>query len=72
VAWGDRDHVLLPRQADIAKRRLPKAVHLALPGCGHVPMGDNPELIAEVILRGTIGADTGADAVSAKKPAATA
>lgn len=74
VAWGDRDHVLLPRQAGIAKRRLPKAVHIALPGCGHVPMGDNPELIAEVILRGTVAADTaaGSDAASAKKPAATA
>lgn len=53
VAWGERDRVLLPRQADIARRRLPKAVHISLPGCGHVPMGDNPELISEVILRGS-------------------
>ncbi|HYJ69495.1 MAG TPA: alpha/beta fold hydrolase [Nocardioidaceae bacterium] len=51
IAWGDRDRVLFPRQADIARRRLPNAVHISLPGCGHVPMGDNPELIAEVILR---------------------
>ena len=73
VAWGERDHVLLPRQAGIAKRRLPKAVHIALPGCGHVPMGDNPELIAEVILRGTVEADTATDTgASARKPAATA
>lgn len=53
IAWGDRDHVLFPRQADIARRRLPEATHVSLPGCGHVPMGDNPELIAEVILRGS-------------------
>ena len=65
--------MLLPRQAGIAKRRLPKAVHIALPGCGHVPMGDNPELIAEVILRGTVEADTATDTgASARKPAATA
>jgi pimeloyl-ACP methyl ester carboxylesterase len=70
VAWGDRDRVLLPRQAEIARRRLPKAVHIALPGCGHVPMGDNPELVAEVILRGMVGA--GSDTADASKPAATA
>jgi pimeloyl-ACP methyl ester carboxylesterase len=60
IAWGDRDRVLLPRQADIARRRLPKAVHISLPGCGHVPMGDNPELIAEVILRGSAAAESDA------------
>jgi pimeloyl-ACP methyl ester carboxylesterase len=70
IAWGERDHVLLPRQAAVARRRLPKAEHIALPGCGHVPMGDNPELIAEVILRGTVGVETGA--ARASKPAATA
>lgn len=53
IAWGDRDRVLLPRQADIARRRLPGAVHVSLPGCGHVPMGDDPELVAELILLGT-------------------
>lgn len=60
VAWGERDRVLLPRQADIARRRLPEAVHILLPGCGHVPMGDNPELIAEVILRGSTEAASNA------------
>jgi pimeloyl-ACP methyl ester carboxylesterase len=70
VAWGDRDRVLLPREAVIARRRLPNAVHIALPGCGHVPMGDNPELVAEVILRGTVTAD--GDSADASKPTATA
>jgi pimeloyl-ACP methyl ester carboxylesterase len=60
IAWGKRDRVLLPRQADIARRRLPKAVHISLPGCGHVPMGDNPELIAEVILRGRAAVESDA------------
>lgn len=53
IAWGERDRVLLPRQADLARRRLPRAVHISLPGCGHVPMGDDPELIGEAILRGS-------------------
>jgi pimeloyl-ACP methyl ester carboxylesterase len=60
IAWGQRDRVLLPREADIARRRLPKAVHISLPGCGHVPMGDNPELIAEVILRGSAAVESDA------------
>jgi pimeloyl-ACP methyl ester carboxylesterase len=60
IAWGARDRVLLPRQADIARRRLPKAVHISLPGCGHVPMGDDPELIAEVILRGSAAVESDA------------
>jgi pimeloyl-ACP methyl ester carboxylesterase len=64
IAWGERDHVLLPRQAALARRRLPKAEHIALPGCGHVPMGDNPELVADVILRGTVAADTDAAATA--------
>jgi pimeloyl-ACP methyl ester carboxylesterase len=60
IAWGDRDRVLLPRQASIARRRLPKADHISLPGCGHVPMGDDPELIAKVILRGSASAQSDA------------
>jgi pimeloyl-ACP methyl ester carboxylesterase len=60
IAWGKRDRVLLPRQAAIARRRLPRAVHISLPGCGHVPMGDNPELIVEVILRGSAAIESDA------------
>ncbi|MGH3498720.1 MAG: alpha/beta fold hydrolase [Nocardioidaceae bacterium] len=53
VGWGSRDHVLLARQADIARRRLPDATHVSLPGCGHVPMIDDPELVAAVLLQGS-------------------
>jgi pimeloyl-ACP methyl ester carboxylesterase len=50
VAWGTRDRVLLYRQADRARRRLPAAQHVDLPGCGHVPMSDAPDLVASTIL----------------------
>ncbi|WP_037604918.1 alpha/beta fold hydrolase [Streptacidiphilus rugosus] len=50
VGWGSRDRLLLPKQADRAERRLPKAKVVRLPGCGHVPMNDDPELVARTIL----------------------
>ena len=37
-------------QAETAKKRLPHAHHVRLPGCGHVPMNDDPQLVAKVIL----------------------
>jgi pimeloyl-ACP methyl ester carboxylesterase len=49
IAWGDRDRVLLPRQAIRAAARLPLARHETLRGCGHVPMGDDPDLVARLI-----------------------
>jgi pimeloyl-ACP methyl ester carboxylesterase len=53
VAWGTRDRVLLPRQAKRARERLPQARHVALPGCGHIPMNDAPDLVASLILATT-------------------
>jgi pimeloyl-ACP methyl ester carboxylesterase len=53
VAWGTRDRILLPRQADRARRALPRARHVALDGCGHVPMNDAPDLVAGIILSTT-------------------
>jgi pimeloyl-ACP methyl ester carboxylesterase len=53
VAWGSLDRLLPPYQAVRAKERLPRARHVALPGCGHVPMSDNPALVASVILTST-------------------
>ncbi|MDN5853685.1 MAG: alpha/beta hydrolase, partial [Actinomycetia bacterium] len=52
IAWGTRDRVLPPRQAEIARKRLPSARHITLPGCGHVPMIDDPELITQIIRLG--------------------
>lgn len=53
IAWGTRDRLLLPRQAHVAKARLPQAEMVPLPGCGHTPMTDNPQLVADVLLRGS-------------------
>jgi pimeloyl-ACP methyl ester carboxylesterase len=38
-----------------AKARLPGARIRPLPGCGHVPMTDDPALVADVLLQGSGG-----------------
>jgi pimeloyl-ACP methyl ester carboxylesterase len=49
VAFGSRDHLLLPRQSRHLDE-LPAGTHLVtLPGCGHVPMGDNPAAVTALI-----------------------
>ncbi|MFF3906036.1 alpha/beta fold hydrolase [Streptomyces sp. NPDC001848] len=53
VAWGTRDRLLLHRQGVRAKRIIPEARLVRLPGCGHVPMNDDPALVARVILDGS-------------------
>ena len=58
VAWGSKDHILQPHQAERARERLPKARHVDLPGCGHVPMSDEPELVARLVLETTGAVDT--------------
>jgi pimeloyl-ACP methyl ester carboxylesterase len=60
VAWGTKDRILLRRQFSQAKRVLPKARFEDLPGCGHVPMNDDPERVSRLILEttGALAADT--------------
>ncbi|MEU7604476.1 alpha/beta fold hydrolase [Streptomyces sp. NPDC040724] len=50
IAWGTRDRLLLRRQGVRAKHTLPGARLVRLPGCGHVPMNDDPALVSRVIL----------------------
>jgi pimeloyl-ACP methyl ester carboxylesterase len=45
VAWGTRDALLILRQAARARRMLPWAEHVALPGCGRVPCHDDPRAV---------------------------
>jgi pimeloyl-ACP methyl ester carboxylesterase len=52
VAWGTRDWLLLPREARRVPRALPSADFLWLRGCGHLPMFDDPALVACVLLDG--------------------
>jgi pimeloyl-ACP methyl ester carboxylesterase len=53
IAWGTRDRLLPPRQGLVARDRLPQASFLPLPGCGHVPMTDDPVLVSDILLRGS-------------------
>jgi pimeloyl-ACP methyl ester carboxylesterase len=53
VAWGTHDRILRPSQAERARELLPQARHVPLPGCGHVPMSDDPDLVASLILQTT-------------------
>ena len=49
IAWGTRDRILFYAQSGVAQERLPGAHHVALPGCGHVPMIDDPALVVRVV-----------------------
>jgi pimeloyl-ACP methyl ester carboxylesterase len=53
IAWGTRDRMLRPPQVLVARERLPRARIRPLPGCGHVPMTDDPALVADVLLQGS-------------------
>jgi pimeloyl-ACP methyl ester carboxylesterase len=53
IGWGAKDRLLRPSQARIAMQRLPHARFVPLPGCGHVPMTDDPRLVARVLLEGS-------------------
>jgi pimeloyl-ACP methyl ester carboxylesterase len=53
ICWGAKDALLLPRQLERAKRRLPRARHVLLPTAGHLMMYDEPEAVAGVIRAAT-------------------
>jgi pimeloyl-ACP methyl ester carboxylesterase len=53
IAWGSRDLLFRRPRAEAIMRLIPHARLLRLPGCGHVPMNDNPELVAHVLLTGS-------------------
>lgn len=53
IAWGDKDLLLLPRQLERSRRRLPRARHVLVPGAGHLMMFDDPAAVAEVVRAAT-------------------
>jgi pimeloyl-ACP methyl ester carboxylesterase len=53
IGWGTHDWLLIPRQGRRARRRMPRAHHVWLRGCGHVPTWDDPGEIASVVLAGS-------------------
>ncbi|MGD9734835.1 MAG: alpha/beta fold hydrolase [Solirubrobacterales bacterium] len=52
VAWGERDRLVAPPRPE---RRPAGARFLVMPGVGHTPTWDDPELVAEVLLSGSAG-----------------
>ena len=53
IAWAAHDRILArPRVAEL-KAVAPGADLVLLPGCGHVPMNDDPRLVAKVLLDGS-------------------
>jgi pimeloyl-ACP methyl ester carboxylesterase len=55
IAWGEKDRLLLPRQAPRAARAVRGARLVVLRGCGHVPTYDDPDQVASVMLEGSGG-----------------
>jgi pimeloyl-ACP methyl ester carboxylesterase len=49
IAWGADDRLLVGPQHLRARRILPGATHVLLPGCGHLCMADDPDLVAATI-----------------------
>jgi len=64
IAFGSRDRVLLPL---LARRRaqVPKQARwLKLPGCGHLPMFDDPEAVAALLIEGSRRGATNPESVA--------
>jgi pimeloyl-ACP methyl ester carboxylesterase len=52
IVWAAHDRIFPPKPfAATARERIPEARHSVLEGVGHVPMLDNPELVARTILQ---------------------
>ena len=51
VAFGSRDVLLLPRQSRHLDQLPAGTTAETLPGCGHVPIADDPGAVAELITR---------------------
>jgi pimeloyl-ACP methyl ester carboxylesterase len=50
IAWAAGDRLLLPEvNGALARELVPGAEHVSLPGVGHVPMLDDPRLVAATI-----------------------
>jgi pimeloyl-ACP methyl ester carboxylesterase len=56
LAWSVKDDILpLSVSGLIARARIPGATFYVLPGVGHVPMIDDPDLVLATILHATVG-----------------
>jgi pimeloyl-ACP methyl ester carboxylesterase len=58
IAWAERDQVIpFERYGRPLLKLVPEARHVILPTVGHVPMSDDPELVARTILETTLAVD---------------
>jgi pimeloyl-ACP methyl ester carboxylesterase len=55
ILWGKLDVVLIPRQGRRFERLIPGAELRYVPGIGHVPMSDAPDLLADAITDFALG-----------------
>jgi pimeloyl-ACP methyl ester carboxylesterase len=56
IAWSGNDAIIpVPACDKIARARVPQASFTTLPGVGHLPMVDDPPLVARTILAATGG-----------------
>jgi len=57
IAWGSRDRIIPARRYSARMRELvPSAEWRDLPGLGHMPMSDDPELVSRTIVDFTVKA----------------
>jgi pimeloyl-ACP methyl ester carboxylesterase len=66
LAWGSRDRILpTPRYSRRLREMIPAAEWLELSHLGHMPMSDDPELVARTIIAFTAKASEPATAHAA-------
>jgi pimeloyl-ACP methyl ester carboxylesterase len=65
VAFGSRDRLLLRHQSRSPFQLPPGTRRAALPGCGHVPMADDPRAVTALITRSARRAAAGSSEISA-------
>jgi pimeloyl-ACP methyl ester carboxylesterase len=51
IVWGEKER-LIPKKARLLDELPPQTRVVTLSGCGHVPMWDDPELVASTIIEG--------------------
>jgi pimeloyl-ACP methyl ester carboxylesterase len=66
VAFGTRDRVLLPHQSRHVDQLPPGTYVQKLPGCGHVPISDNPGAVINVITQSAARAAAAATKLPAR------
>jgi pimeloyl-ACP methyl ester carboxylesterase len=68
IAWGGRDKVIPYRRYGRPMRERVRGAHFVmLRGVGHVPMADDPRLVARTILETTAPVDAAAEIVPVRK-----